>query len=1300
MKNIYLKTFFVTLCLLWATGTSFSAEEGTAVNGGNDPEIKNSSAGFISNMNTANDDTPPTIVANDITVFTRDDRCSAVVEHYEVTANDPSGIKSLVFDFREGTVFSTGVTEVEVIAEDNAGNIATEIFTVTVIDNVVPTMEAYSITLALDENGAASLAIPLAPLEIFSEDFDSEEPGLDLVELNGWNVTEGNVDVFFAGQFGLPISNKGLELSGNINGAVESKNSILFEPGNYRLRLDYRGVTGDAALGIEIGDLLDVSITGFVNEFYEPAEFDFTVTETTSTTIIFREFGEDFEFSGTLIDNVRILRQPDSSIISSVYDNCQVTDITVSQSDFTSDDLGINLVTITVTDAAGNTASTEIEVEVIDNISPAITANDMTVFTRDDRCSAVVDSYDLTITDASGIQTQFLNFQEGTVFPTGVTEVTVFARDNAGNVATDSFTVTVIDNVAPGIEASGMQVFLDENGQASLTNTSAPEVIFLEDFEEDTIGRDRVTLTNWNVVDGNVDVFTGENRALPTTNIALVLAGNTNGSIESKETVTLTPGNYRLRLDYYGESGEDASFSVQIGDVLNDSITDFVNEFFEPAEFDFVVTETITAPIRITEFGAGNPGSGTIIDNVRLLRQPDFMVYDNCQVTDITVSQSDFTSDDLGINLVTITVSDAAGNTASTEIEVEVIDNIPPVITANDMTVFTRDDRCSAVVDSYDLTITDASGIQTQFLDFQEGTVFPTGVTEVTVFARDNAGNVATDSFTVTVIDNVAPGIEASGMQVFLDENGQASLSNISAPELIFFEDFEDDAIGRDQVALTNWNVVDGNVDVFTGENRALPTTNIALVLAGNTNGTIESKESVTLTPGNYRLRLDYYGESGEDASFSIQIGDVLNDSIADFVNEFFEPAEFDFVVTETITAPIRITEFGGGNPGSGTIIDNVRLLRQPDFMVYDNCQVTDITVSQSDFTCDDLGINQVTITVADAAGNMASAEIEVEVIDNIAPVARTRNITVALGPDGTVTIDPSDIDYGSSDNCDFTLSLSKTTFNCGDVSKSYRRSKKSKKSRNSVILTVTDAAGNSSSATAFVRVIDNQGPVFSQEPITLYVTGKYSERLTRAGVASRISDNCSVGSFTFSGKRFTTTDKGLNRVRVTAFDRSGNKRLGSILVNVVELDPSLRFVEVCLKNRTIKVSPRSVQGYIRRGATLGRCSNTLLPKSAAPKTVVEEKSLVAEPVIELSAYPNPTNGGANITFSSTEAGRAVLTIFNSVQSNPTTLFDQDIRANVNQKVTFDTSDLPIGVYILRLNTAEGVKVMKLIVKR
>lgn len=62
------------------------------------------------------------------------------------------------------------------------------------------------------------------------------------------------------------------------------------------------------------------------------------------------------------------------------------------------------------------------------------------------------------------------------------------------------------------------------------------------------------------------------------------------------------------------------------------------------------------------------------------------------------------------------------------------------------------------------------------------------------------------------------------------------------------------------------------------------------------------------------------------------------------------------------------------------------------------------------DFTCDDLGFTEVTVTATDAAGNESSCIATVEVIDNLPPVLVCMDVTIGVGPNGTTAITPMDL--------------------------------------------------------------------------------------------------------------------------------------------------------------------------------------------------------------------------------------------------------------------------------------------------
>ncbi|WP_207424955.1 hypothetical protein [Pedobacter sp. SYSU D00535] len=107
----------------------------------------------------------------------------------------------------------------------------------------------------------------------------------------------------------------------------------------------------------------------------------------------------------------------------------------------------------------------------------------------------------------------------------------------------------------------------------------------------------------------------------------------------------------------------------------------------------------------------------------------------------------------------------------------------------------------------------------------------------------------------------------------------------------------------------------------------------------------------------------------------------------------------------------------------------------------------------------------------------------ETDVADDVAPDVITKNISIALNENGTATINPSQIDGGSSDNVGIvSMTLDKTTFDCSNIG------------ANTVLLTVADAENNVSSKTAIVTVRDSIAPVQVQLPD---VTGECSAAVT-----------------------------------------------------------------------------------------------------------------------------------------------------------------------------------------------------------
>ena len=128
-----------------------------------------------------------------------------------------------------------------------------------------------------------------------------------------------------------------------------------------------------------------------------------------------------------------------------------------------------------------------------------------------------------------------------------------------------------------------------------------------------------------------------------------------------------------------------------------------------------------------------------------------------------------------------------------------------------------------------------------------------------------------------------------------------------------------------------------------------------------------------------------------------------------------------------------------------------------------DNCGMVNTiqTGGPASGTAIPVGSHTIVYTTSDMAGNTATCSFQVMVMDGQAPNAVCKNISVTLGQNGTVTIQASQLNGGSTDNCpgSLTYTASQTTFTTANVGTTM------------VTLTVTDAGGNTSTCNAFVDI-------------------------------------------------------------------------------------------------------------------------------------------------------------------------------------------------------------------------------------
>jgi regulation of enolase protein 1 (concanavalin A-like superfamily) len=222
-------------------------------------------------------------------------------------------------------------------------------------------------------------------------------------------------------------------------------------------------------------------------------------------------------------------------------------------------------------------------------------------------------------------------------------------------------------------------------------------------------------------------------------------------------------------------------------------------------------------------------------------------------------------------------------------------------------------------------------------------------------------------------------------------------------------------------------------------------------------------------------------------------------------------------------------------------------------------CGLQSETLSKENFDCLDIGTNVVVYTITDADNNSDNCTATVTVEDAIIPTAVCQDITVSLDASGNASIAGTDVDGGSSDNCNISsLSVAPNFFSCANTG------------ANTLTLTATDASGNSDNCTATATVEDNVPPIALCQNVTVQLNNVGNASITAADIDNGSNDACGIGGLSVSPNTFGCSNTGANMVTLSVSDINGNTSSCNAAVTVEDnTAPSA----VC-KNTTIEIQP------------------------------------------------------------------------------------------------------------------------------
>ncbi len=287
--------------------------------------------------------------------------------------------------------------------------------------------------------------------------------------------------------------------------------------------------------------------------------------------------------------------------------------------------------------------------------------------------------------------------------------------------------------------------------------------------------------------------------------------------------------------------------------------------------------------------------------------------------------------------------------------------------------------------------------------------------------------------------------------------------------------------------------------------------------------------------------------------------------------------------------------------------------------------------------------------------------------VDVTPPIVNTKNITVDLNSvTGTYTLDPLLVNDNSTDNCIIaSYSVSPNTFSCDDAGSTPEGAP------NTVTLTVTDNAGNSSTNTAIVTVRDITKPTVITQNITVQLDNLGQVSITPSDINSGSSDACGIASYylkklndpdtsySASGLSFDCSEVGDNVVVLKVVDNKGNIQTKNATVTVQDnIAPVIKVKDITLElneNGTVALRPEMIDD-----GTTDNCTYTLftIPSSFTCNDVGPNTVLVIA-----------TDTGNNVRFSS-----VVATIQDNIK--PTITAPADIVVNADASCSATGIDL------------------------
>lgn len=1083
------------------------------------------------------DNIAPEITCPEATSFDAElNNCGAIITPELPFVNDNCGVESLINNITNSEnatgFYAVGIHEIIWTVEDINGNENTCSTNLEIIDSEIPSIECSgNILLEAEENSCNALVQINTPntddnCEIAS--ITNDYNGLDFIDelfdlgvtTITWTVVDIHDNINTCSQNVAIIDTQNPELN-----CIEDQDVSVNENCQFQLE-DYRDL-------FMVSDNCDANIT--LNQDPSPGVFlsgsnQINVTATDdfgnhSTCSFYVNPIDILNPELTCGENILIGTEPglcganislDSPIPS---DNCGISSFSNDYNN--SEDAsgfyptGLTIVTWTVTDLSGNSASCQQEIEVLDIEIPEITCQGDIIVENDwNECGALISIAQPFYTDNCEIQSITNNFNSSSnasdIYPIGVTTIEWEVFDINGNVNYCYQNIIVNDSQAPSISCIEDQIIEgNENCEALIPDFTDSAII--SDNCSNSISVSQIPSPN-ELLNGSAEISLIAMDSYgnsDTCQFHLSIIDLTEPIIENcpddqiillENDCAYTIPDYSWTINTYDNCDSNLEFSqfplpgtVISGHNTTEIITySVIDDSENSTECSFTLTlldETIpdiNCPENIVSNSDSNEcGAYLIPENP--------IATDNCQIQTILNNYTG-TNDatelyPVGITELVWTATDIAGNTNSCIQEIEVIDNLNPLIfCTGDLQVEAINGECEAYIDIVSALTFDYCEVGVPINDYNNtqdaSDIYPIGNTQVIWTVSDENGNTGSCIQNISVIDLNPPSIECGESYSEILLTGCEEYVTLDSPMAM-----DDCGI---QSIVNNYNGTDNASDFYSGGYTEIIWS--ATDLYGNTSNCIQTVELIdNILPEITCI---------ENLTFPYIEDDIYPDPL-DYILDMNDNCHIDFDAIqatpnyfdmESIGENIVTIEIQDVNGNSNTCEVNVTII-DDDYPValcvpflniylddlgtstiegidldngsFDSNAIDSYTASVNEFNCENIDqVNVTQLTVTDNIGLTSTCQVLVTVFDEIDPNMNCQDISISLDENGEYTLDPQLINDNSMDNCsDIELSVDMNLLTCDNLGETI------------VTLMGSDEYSNESSCEAVVTVLDLTAP-------------------------------------------------------------------------------------------------------------------------------------------------------------------------------------------------------------------------------